>query len=180
MDIKLYDKWWIQFIKGVFFLSAGILILNIGANFLYVFPVYFGIFLMFFGVMDIFTAVSNRSLNFAWHWMIAEGLLYLFAGLVLLMKPDITITTIQLLFGFFAMFSGILLFSCSLNLRSAGIVKWYMLTFSGIISAVFSVIIIFYTKEEFIQIFNMIAVYIIVSGVLSSVNALLLERVTID
>ena len=180
MDVKLYDKWWLQFIKGVFFLSAGILILNLGAKILFVFPLYIGIFLMIFGVMDIFTALSSRNLNFAWHWMLAEGLLFLFTGLVLIMKPEINVLTVQLLFGFFAMFTGILSFAGSLNLRSAGIRKWYVSTFSGVVSSAFSVIIIFYSVEEHLQIFNMIVVYIIVSGVLSAVNSLLLERVTID
>ena len=74
MEIKLFDKWWLQLLKGIFFVTGGILILNLGPYKYLMNPIFAGIFLMVFGILDIFTSLSNRGLNYAWQWLLAEGL----------------------------------------------------------------------------------------------------------
>ncbi|MDX9800988.1 MAG: DUF308 domain-containing protein [Spirochaetia bacterium] len=180
MEIKLFDKWWLQLTKGIFFTLAGILILNFGPYKYLMNPLFAGIFLMIFGILDIFTSLSNRTLNYAWQWLLAEGLQYLFFGLILMMKQDITFSIVKLLFGILAMFTGILHFSASINFRNAGVRRWFAATFNGLVSAGLSIVIIFYPEGDQNMGAIIIASYIIAEGVLVILNSLLLEQVAFD
>ncbi len=180
MDIKLFDKWWLQFLKGIFFSFSGILILRLGSYEYLRNPLFAGIFLMVFGILDIFTALSNRTLNYAWQWLLAEGLQYLFYGLVLIMKLGITFPYIQLLIGTLAMFTGIIHFAASINFRNAGVLRWSASTFNGIVSVAFSVVIIFSPESDPVNGAMIMAIYIITEGVLVALNSLLLEQVAYD
>ena len=180
MEIKLFDKWWLQLLKGIFFVTGGILILNLGPYKYLMNPIFAGICLMVFGILDIFTSLSNRTLNDAWQWLLAEGLQYLLFGLILMMKQDITFSIIQLLFGILAMFTGILHFSASINFRNAGVRRWFAATFNGLTAAGLSIVIIFFPESEQDISAVIISAYIIAEGVLVMLSALLLEQVAFD
>lgn len=180
MDIKLFDKWWLQLSKGIFFSFAGILILGLGPYEYLENPLFAGIFLMIFGTLDIFTSLSNRELNYAWQWLLAEGLQYLFFGLIIIMKTGITFEYLQLFIGLLAMFTGILHFSASINYRNSGILRWPAATFNGIVSAAFSVVIIFYPASDYETASKIISLYVISEGFLVALNSMLLEQVSCD
>jgi uncharacterized membrane protein HdeD (DUF308 family) len=173
MDIKLFNKWYLQLVKGIFFIIAGIIILKLKTFQLIFDPFYLGIFFSVFGIIDILTSFTHKNINFSWQWLLAEGLQYLLSGFVLVIKQDITRTNMEFFIGIIALFTGIIHFTASINYKNAGILGYRTTTVNGIVCIFFSIAILF--SMQLFEILKaksalLFVLYIITEGVFTIIN----------
>ncbi len=180
MNVGLFDKWWLQLIKGIIFSLAGVLMIKAGAyeyleNFLAV-----GIFLIIFGLADVLTSFSHKNLNFAWQWLFAEGLIFIFFGFICIIRHDLDFTFFQLFIGTLAAITGIIHFSSSINFKNSGILRWFLVTLNGIFSIAIGILIIFPQENILFSDANLIALYLAATGLFSALISFLVVQVSYD
>ena len=180
MNAGLFDKWWLQVIKGVVFAASGILMMRLGAHEYLenIFSV--GIFLMVFGVVDIITSFSHKNLNFAWQWLFVHGLFYLFFGFICVTKQDMGFPVFQLFTGTLVVITGIIHFASSINFKNSGILRWFIVTVNGLISIALGIVIIFPQKNISLSSADLIALYLIITGFFSALSSFLVVQVSYD
>ena len=86
-----------------------IFVLSSPGGALLAFALYIGIAMLFTGFLILFRGIASRKNNSQWGWSAFEGLLDIFLGYVLLANPLVTAAVLPWLFGFWAVFYGILL-----------------------------------------------------------------------
>jgi uncharacterized membrane protein HdeD (DUF308 family) len=180
MDIKLFNKWYLQLVKGIFFIVAGIIILKLKTFQLLFAPFYLGIFFSVFGILDILTSFTHKNINFSWQWLLAEGLQYLLSGFILVIKQDITQTNMEFFIGIIALFTGIIHFTASINYKNAGILGYHTITINGLACILFGIAILFsrqlYGILEAESAF-LFVLYIITEGIFTVINTFLPRHV---
>ena len=75
-------------------------------------------------------------------WFMAQGVFEIILGFILLSNLGVTALSIPLIVAFWAMFDGVMRTTASFQLKKANIEKWWVLLIYGVISILFSLILI--------------------------------------
>ena len=127
-------NWYMVLIKGIVMILLAILVFNSPGGALLAYALYIGLGLLLTGIVMLFRGISLRKVNTNWGWTVFEGLLDIFLGYVLLANPLVTAAILPFIFGFWAVFYGVLLlihsFSGSEN-KGMKIVSAILMIFIG-------------------------------------------------
>ena len=94
------------------------------------------------GIVEILFAISNRKEYEGWGWYLCGGILDLILGFILVKNPDISIEVLPYIIAFWLMFRGAMAIGSSLELRSYHTTGWGFLLLSGILTILFSLLMI--------------------------------------
>ena len=109
MENQITSNWYMVLIKGIIMILLAIFIFSSPGGALLAFALYIGIALLFTGFLILFRGIASRKDNSQWGWSVFEGLLDIFLGYILLANPLVTAAILPWIFGFWAVFYGILL-----------------------------------------------------------------------
>lgn len=88
-----------------------------------------------------FAAARQERLLFAW-FSLVYGVLFTVLGIFLLVQPDTVLTILPAVFGVFVLLDSLGRIQNALELRRAGLVRWWGMLFFALLSVVLGVLII--------------------------------------
>ena len=97
MENQITSNWYMVLIKGIIMILLAFMVFSSPGGALLAYAVYIGIALFITGFLILFRGISSRKDNTNWGWLVFEGLLDIFAAVL------------PFVFGFWAVFYGILL-----------------------------------------------------------------------
>lgn len=177
MEPATFKNWWLVLIKGIILIILAFVIFRHPVGTLAGITLYMGIGLLITGIILIIVAVSGRHEVENWSWRLAEGILDVYIGFMLLANPGITAAIIPFIIGFWVIFYGIILFVDSFGSRKAGSGNWWLELIAGIITMVFGHIIAFNPVISIFTITVMIGIPLLIVGVYNIVFAFELKKI---
>ena len=134
--------WYIPLIVGLIFIGIGIYTLLSPLESYLTLSILFSLSFLFSGLSEIMFSISNHKEIDNWGWTLTFGILTFLLGLLLIMNPAISITTLPIYVGFVVLFRSIMGISYALELKNYGIIDWGNLMAVGILGLIFSFILI--------------------------------------
>lgn len=134
--------WYIPLIVGLIFIGIGMYTIMSPLESYLTLSIIFSLSFLFSGLFEIIFSISNRNEIDNWGWTLAFGILTFLLGVLLVMNPAISITTLPLYVGFIVLFRSIMGISYALDLKNYGVLDWGNLMAIGVLGLLFSLILI--------------------------------------
>ena len=134
--------WYIPLIVGLLFIGLGLwTIFNPAESYLGL-AILFIIAFIVGGLLEIIFAISNKDELDHWGWELANGILSFVIGIIMAMRPELSMATLPFYIGFVIMFRSIMAISSSMELKKYGVLDWGNLMAMGILGLIFSFILL--------------------------------------
>jgi uncharacterized membrane protein HdeD (DUF308 family) len=117
-----------------------------------------------------------RAITDQWWLIVLQGILAIVFGVVAWVWPDLTITTLVILFGAFAIASGILSFAGAMGAHRMGVSPWPMI-FRGVLGIGTGVVVAVWPDISATALIYVIAAYAVVIGIYELLAAIELRKV---
>lgn len=134
--------WYIPLIIGIIFIGIGIYTLFSPLESYLTLSILFSLSFLFSGLFEIIFSISNRKEIENWGWTLAFGILTFLIGVLLIMNPELSMTTLPLIVGFVVLFRSIMGIGYALELKHYGLLDWGNLMVISILGLIFSLILI--------------------------------------
>lgn len=132
--------WWMFLLKGIVLILLAFYVFRHPVGALVGLALYIGIATLVTGIILLLaTAAGPRDEN--WGWRIAEGIIDIIFGLILLSNPAVTATVLPFVVGFWIMFSGVLAFVGSFSRKKEGDSTWWVNLLTGLLGIVIGYVI---------------------------------------
>lgn len=151
-------------LKSILILLFGILVLSNPSGAMVLITTYFGILAILGGLISIFFAYRHYQRGLLANVGFLEGFLSLLVGIVIIVYPEVTVSFFMVVFGIWATFTGIAQITAYIRSDHAGLKNGFFL-FSGILSLLIGVVLIFRPFESASVMAVIIGVYAIVYSV---------------
>lgn len=138
-----HKYWWLMLIIGILSILCGIWVFRNPIESYFALAVYFCIMFILFGIGEIVNAFSNQKYR-NWGWGLAIGILDLVIGFLLLANLDWAINILPYAVGFILMFLGIDFIGWATQMQTLRISNWGWVLAGGILTLIFSFLIIFH------------------------------------
>ncbi|MCO4821810.1 MAG: DUF308 domain-containing protein [Flavobacteriaceae bacterium] len=169
--------WYIPLIVGLIFIGIGIYTLLSPLESYLTLSILFSLSFLFSGLSEIMFSISNHKEIDNWGWTLTFGILTFLLGLLLIMNPAISITTLPIYVGFVVLFRSIMGISYALELKNYGIIDWGNLMAVGILGLIFSFILIWNPLFAGFTIVVWTGLAIIIGGVFSVYLSFKLKKI---
>ena len=126
---------------------------------------YIGIAFIFSGVFAIISAISFREQLKGWGWRLAEGMIDIFFGFILIYNPGLTALVMSFMIGFWFLFYGVTSISDSFGFKDAGASNWWVGLLWGILAVIFGFWIMFRPFAGTIAIVTLMGTFFMIAGV---------------
>ncbi len=168
--------WYIQLILGLLFITLGLYMFSVPVESYVVLAYAFSLYFVFSGIMNIYFSIANRKSLDGWGWILTGGILEAVLGILLLMRPDISMLTLPFYVGFWVMFRSIYAISWAIELKNYHLMDWgYLLAF-GILGLLFSFILIWDPLFSGMTVVIWTALAFIVTGIFQIIFAFKLKK----
>lgn len=134
--------WYLPLIIGILFIATGIWTFTSPLESYLALSFVFSLSFIFSGFLEAFYAISNRETLENWGWSLAMGIFTLIVGILLFNHPGVTMLTMALYVGFLVLFRSAGAIGLAFDLRNYKDSNWGMLMFIGVLSFIFSIILI--------------------------------------
>ena len=171
----LAKSWWLLLLRGIAAIIFGILAFVWPGLTLVTLVLLYGAFALVDGVISLIAAFTGSAKPVPTWWLVVVGLLGIAAGIVTFAWPGITAILLVLLIGAWALVHGIFEIIGAIQLRKEIDNEW-MLILGGLLSVVFSLIVLFAPGAGALGLIWAIASYSIVFGILFIALALRLRK----
>ncbi len=175
MNTSLLKHWWMPLIKGIILVILSILVFMNPEGAILGLALYIGIALLFAGFVLVISAISYSSQIKGWGWRLAEGLLDIFVGFILLYNPGLTTLVMSFMIGFWFVFYGITSLTDSFSLKDLGVPNWWIGLVWGILAIIFGFWIIFRPFAGVITIVVLLGTFFMIAGIFNLVFAFILK-----
>lgn len=177
MSKKKIKYWWISLVAGILYIFLGIWILRTPLESYVSLSLIFSAFIVLSGIFWIALSISvNENLS-GWGWFLVGGILELVIGTLLIMYPAISLTILPFFIGFWLLFGGIMGIGSSIQYKSLGGRNWGWLLVLGILTVLFSILLLANPIFAGISIVFMTSFSLIALGMYRMVFALNLRRI---
>jgi uncharacterized membrane protein HdeD (DUF308 family) len=156
--------WWLFLIRGLVGLAVGVFALVYPAATLAAVVFLIGAYLFVDGVITVAKAVQVLRSDAHWWLLLLEGILGIAAGVLIFLWPGLSLVTLALLVGYWAIISGVFTIAAALRLRTYVPGEWLYLLF-GVVSVVFGIVVLAAPGTGLVYIDFMISIYGFVMGV---------------
>ncbi|MGB3345175.1 MAG: HdeD family acid-resistance protein [Aequorivita sp.] len=170
-------NWWLSLILGVLFILLGIWVIRTPLASYISLSMLFSVFIFISGIFGIVFSISNRKEMEGWGWHLTGGILDLMIGSLLVLHPAITMTILPFFVGFWILFRGVFGIGLSFQLRSFGVPNWGLLLVFGILTVLFSFLLLLNPVFTGLGIVYMTAFAFIVMGIFRIILAFNLKRI---
>ena len=156
----LTQKWWAVALRGILAIVFGIVALVFPGATLVSLALVFGAYAFVSGVFTIVAAFGHRGREASWY--VLDGTIGIAVGLATFLFPGMAAQALVLLIGLWAILTGIFEVSAGFELP----ISWnWLLTFAGVLSIGFGVVVIAYPASGAVAIAWIIGIYALVYGV---------------
>ena len=135
-------NWWISLLLGILYIIAGVWVFQTPLASYVSLSIIFSIFIFVSGISQIIFSISNKNDIDGWGWYLAGGILDLIIGILLISHPLMTMTILPFYVGFWLLFQGFLVIGLSFQFKSADVPNWGWLLFLGIMTLLFSFLLL--------------------------------------
>lgn len=135
--------WWLMLIIGIFSVICGVWVFRNPIESYFTLAVYFSLMFILFGVSEIVNAFADRRRR-NWGWGLTVGILDFVIGFTLLGNMEWAADMLPYLVGFILMFTGINFIGQSSEMQALRIPNWGWVLTGGIMTLIFSFLIIFH------------------------------------
>ena len=134
--------WYMPLIIGLMFVAVGLWTLfepltsYMGLAWLFI------ISFIVSGVLEIYFAIANKDELEHWGWELTNGIFGLVIGIIMFLKPELSIITLPMYIGIIVLFRSIMAISSSIELKKYGVLDWGNLMGIGILGTIFAFILL--------------------------------------
>ena len=129
-----FKHWWMTLIKGIILILLAFFVFRHPIGTLVGLAVYVGVSLLITGILLIISSLSLRKCDDNWGWQLAEGIMDVLFGFVLLSNPGITAAIFPFVVGFWMMIYGVIIFAGSFKAKKEGDDNWWLGLIGGILT----------------------------------------------
>lgn len=168
--------WYIPLLVGLLFVIVSIVTFTSPASSLLALAILFSLSLLFGGIGEIIFSVANKDQLENWGWSLAFGIITLVVGVLLLINPALSMTTLAFYVGFVVLFRSIAAISFALDIKRYGSKNWGGLLAVGILGAIFSFILLWNPAFAGMSIVIWVALSFLFTGLFSIYLAFQLRK----
>lgn len=160
---NLTRNWWIYAVRGVLAIVFGVLAFARPEQALAALVLLFGSYAMVDGFFAMFTGIA--SIRYFSHWwaLVLEGVAGIVIGMLTFFYPSITAIVLLYFIAAWALITGIFEIVAAIQLRREITGEW-MLVLGGLLSILFSVLLVVYPGAGAVSVVWVIAIYAIIFG----------------
>lgn len=134
--------WYIPAIIGVLFIILGGYLFSVPDATYFSLVVLFSLSFLFSGILEIVFSVQNKEELEGWGWYLTSGIFSLLIGIVLVIRPEIAVTTLPFFVGFSLLFRSFQGLGFAFELKNYKILKWGNLAILSVLGIIFSFMLI--------------------------------------
>ncbi|MFD2202095.1 HdeD family acid-resistance protein [Shivajiella indica] len=139
----MIKNWWLLLVVGTLFILAGAWTINTPQSSYVSLAIIFASFMFVSGIFSLVFSITNRKEIDDWGWHLAGSVFDFVVGAILFFHPAVTMAVLPFMVAFYFLFKGFATFGFAADMRKYGDKGWGWLVFSGILSTVFAIMIIF-------------------------------------
>ncbi|MDX1364966.1 MAG: DUF308 domain-containing protein [Arenibacter latericius] len=139
---KAIKNWYIPLLVGIFFIIVSIVAFTAPLSSLLTLAILFAMSFLFGGVSEIIFSIVNKDQLENWGWTLGFGIITFIVGILLLINPALSVSTIAFYIGFIILFRSIAAISLAMDIKRYGSKNWGALLALGILGAIFSFILL--------------------------------------
>ena len=168
--------WYIPLIVGLIFIVVGVITLfNPVSSFLGL-AIVFIISFIISGMFEITFALANKDELEHWGWELANGILSLVIGFIMVVNPAISLITLPFYIGFVILFRSIMAISSSLELKKYGVSDWGNLMALGVLGTILAFILLWNPAFAGLTIVIWVAMAFLTIGVFAIYSSFKLKK----
>ena len=139
---KTIKHWYIPLFVGIFFIIVSVVSFAWPETSLLALSLLFAISFLLGGFSEIVFSLANREQLDNWGWSLAFGIVTSIVGVLLMLNPALSITTLAFYIGFVVLFRSISTIGFAMDIKKYGSKNWGALLGLGIIGTIVSFILI--------------------------------------
>lgn len=170
-------NWWISLLIGILYIFGGIWVFQTPLASYVSLSILFSAFIFVSGISQIIFSISNRENVQSWGWYLVSGIIDLVIGILLISHPLMTMAILPFYIGFWLLFQGFTAMGLSFQFKSAGITSWVWLLFLGLLTLVFSFLLLANPVFASLSIVYMTAMALICAGIFRIFLSLGLKKI---
>ncbi|HHJ51375.1 MAG TPA: HdeD family acid-resistance protein [Phaeodactylibacter sp.] len=170
-------NWWIPALIGIALIATSVLIVNKPLEAYLGLSLAFAVLVFASGVLNTVFSIANRKVMDGWGWYLVLGLIELFVGGSMLMFPPLSAEVLLLYMGFWFAFRGTMSMTYAWMLKQVGIKGWGWLMFWGLLTLVFSFLMVMNPLFGLIGILVLTALSFLFLGIFSLMLGLELRKI---
>ena len=159
--------WYIPLVVGILFLLLGIYTFASPLESYLALSFIFSMSFLLSGFAEIFFSISNREELANWGWTLIFGVITSLIGILLLARPEISITTLPFYVGFVVLARAVGSVSFALDLKGYGVKDWGYLMFVGILGVIFGFILLWNPVIASLTVIVWTGLGLVLSGIFS-------------
>jgi uncharacterized membrane protein HdeD (DUF308 family) len=172
---SLLKNWWILLLKGIIFILLSIYIFMNPDVAVLGLTIFIGMALLISGVFTTIAAISYRKDISNWKWYLLEGLIDTLLGIIVMAAPGLTAVLMAFFVGFWFLFYGITKVVGSFELKRNEVTNWRVELIFGILSVIFSFMIMFNPFAGAITIALLMGTFFLFTGLFNVIFAFFLK-----
>ncbi len=173
-------NWWISLLIGILYIIAGVWVFQTPLASYVSLSIVFSVFIFVSGIFQIVFAISSKQDIEGWGWYLAGGILDLLIGLLLITHPLMTMAILPFYIGFWLLFQGFMAIGLSFQFKSADLPNWGWLLFLGILTLLFSFLLLANPIFAGLSIVYMTALAFVCAGIFRIFLAFDLKKIKKD
>ena len=139
---KTIKHWYIPLLVGIFFIIVSGVSFAWPESSLLALSLLFALSFLLGGLSEIVFSLANREQLDNWGWSLAFGIVTSIVGVLLMLNPALSITTLAFYIGFVVLFRSISTIGFAMDIKKYGSKNWGALLGLGIIGTIVSFILI--------------------------------------
>src|SRR5688572_5810876 len=169
-------RWWVMLLRGLAAILIGIIAMAWPQITLYSLALLFGVFSIIDGAFGIVLGIRGEADGTVWWTMVMLGVLALAAGIIAIVWPEVTWLALVTIIAASAIVRGAFEIYAAIRLRHEIDDEW-ILGFSGLMSIIFGLLIMYRPGAGLIAIALLIGAYMMALGIFGVALALRLRKV---
>ncbi len=135
--------WWLSLLLGILLIAMGFWVIRTPLASYIGLAILFSWLLFISGIIEMVFSISNKDNLDGWGWHLAGGIIDFILGGYLISNPELTMAVLPFLVGFWMMFGGVSAIAMSMDLKSYGSTGWGWTLTMGILTIIFSFLVIY-------------------------------------
>lgn len=168
--------WYIPLLVGIFFVIVSIVVFSSPTGSLMALSLLFALSFLLSGLSEGIFALANKDQLDNWGWSLAFGIITLVVGILLLLKPELSITALAFYIGFVILFRSISTIGFAIDVKKYGSKNWVQLLVLGIIGMIVSFILIWNPLFAGLSVVVLVALNFLFAGLFSIFLSLQLRK----
>ncbi|HKQ30661.1 MAG TPA: DUF308 domain-containing protein [Burkholderiales bacterium] len=177
MNDLLFRSWWMLATRGMLAISFGVLALILPDLTFLALIALFAAYALLSGLVTIAAAMRNRKSDEEWWLVLLLGIVGVSAGVVAVLRPDITALALVFFMGAFAMLTGVLDIAVAIRLRR-NMRGELLLVLTGVVSVAFGVLVFLFPDASALALIWLIGAHAVATGIMLLVLGLRARRWT--